>query len=97
MIDAEGVVQGVEQACHRVGGDRDVELLQQLGDLLRRLAGPLQAGDGVSRGIVFQQDLDGVDYFGRFFSACWRPPPALRTRPNSTSWASNCCRPRATV
>ncbi len=38
-------------------------------------AGPFKSGDGISRGIVFQQDFDGVDYFDVFFSVRWRPPP----------------------
>jgi hypothetical protein len=51
----------VEQASHGVGRDRDVNLLKQLGDLLWGLASPPQAGDRVPSGIVFQQDLDGLD------------------------------------
>jgi len=75
----------MEEPSHRLGGDRDIDLLQQLGDLLRGLARPLQAGDGVSGGIMFQQDVDLLDYFGRFFPRGFRPPPDLRTRPHSTS------------
>jgi hypothetical protein len=29
--------------------------------------GPFQPGDGISSSIVFQQYLDGIDYFGPFF------------------------------
>jgi hypothetical protein len=75
----------VEKASDRVGRNWDVDLLEDLGDLLRRLAGPLQPGDGISGGIVFQQNLDGIDYFGRFFSTGLRPAPALRARSTSTS------------
>ena len=46
----------------------NVDLLENLGDLLGRLAGPLQPGDGIAGGIVLQENLDGIDYFGRFFS-----------------------------
>ena len=57
------------------------------GDLLALggLASPLQPGDGVSGGIVLQKNLDGIDYFGRFFSTGLRPPPILRTRSTFTS------------
>jgi hypothetical protein len=34
---------------------------------------------------VLQQNLDGVDYLGRFFSTRLRPAPALRARSTSTS------------
>ena len=44
----------MQQAGHGVGGDRDIDLLEELGDLLGGLAGPLQSGDGISRRIVFQ-------------------------------------------
>jgi hypothetical protein len=67
------------------GRDRKAHLLKNLGDILRRLAGPLQSGDRISGGIVLQQNLDGIDYFGRFFSTGVRPPPVLRVRPTCTS------------
>src|SRR5882672_8139854 len=51
-----------------VGRDWNVDLLENLRDLLRRLASPLQPGDGIASGIVLQENLDGIDYFGRFFS-----------------------------
>jgi len=75
----------VEKARDRVLRDGHTDLLEDLGDLLRRLAGPLQPGDGISCGIVLQQNLDGIDYFGRFFSTGLRPAPALRARSTSTS------------
>ena len=75
----------------------NIELLEKLGDLVRCLVRPLDAGDGIASGVLLQQDLDGVDYFGRFFSTRLRPPPGFRTRSNSTSCSSSCCRPRATV
>ena len=59
--------------------------LKNLGDLLGGLAGPLQPGDGISGSVVLQKNLDGIDYFGRFFSTGLRPPPALRARSTSTS------------
>jgi hypothetical protein len=33
--------------------------------------GPFQTGDRVSRGIVFQQNFDGIDYFGVLFFGPW--------------------------
>jgi hypothetical protein len=73
-----------EKTSHRVGRDGNIDLLEDLSDLLSRLAGPLQPGDGISGGIVLQQNLDGIDYFGRFFSRGLRPAPALRARSTST-------------
>jgi hypothetical protein len=35
--------------------------------------------------VVFQQDFDGLDYFGRFFFTGLRPAPDCRMRPTSTS------------
>jgi hypothetical protein len=46
---------------------------------------PLDAGDGIAGGVVLQQDFDGVDYLGSFFSSGLRPPPDLRARFIATS------------
>lgn len=75
----------MKQSRHGIGGDLDIELPQQFGDSGRRLVGPSNAGDGIAGCVVFQQDLDGLDYFGRFFSTALRPAPDCRTRPTSTS------------
>jgi hypothetical protein len=75
----------IEKTSDRIGRNRDIDLLKNPRDLLRRLAGPLQPGDGISGGVVLQQNLDGIDYFGRFFSTRLRPAPALRARSTSTS------------
>src|SRR5574341_58145 len=96
-IDAQGEIHLVQEASDRIGRHRDIDLLKDFCDLLGRLPGPLQPGDGISGGVVLQENLDGIDYFGRFFSTGLRPSPALRARSTSTSWANNCCRPRATV
>ena len=96
-VDVQRKMHLVEKASDRIGRDRDADLLEDVSDLLGRLAGPLQPGDGIAGGVVFQQNLDGIDYFGRFFSTGLRPAPVLRARSTSTSCANNCCRPRATV
>jgi hypothetical protein len=84
-VDAQREMHLVEQTSDGVGRDGNIDLLEDLGDLLGRLAGPLQPGDGISGGVVLQQNLDGIDYFARFFSTRLRPPPALRARSTSTS------------
>jgi hypothetical protein len=96
-IDAQRKIHLVEKARDGIGRNRNIDLLKKFCDRLRCLAGPLQPGDGISGGVVLQKNLDGIDYFGRFFSTGLRPPPVLRARATSTSWANNCCRPRATV
>jgi hypothetical protein len=50
-------------------------LAQQFGDSGRRLVGPSNAGDGIAGDLVFQQDFDGIDCFGRYFSTGLRPVP----------------------
>jgi len=96
-IDAQREIHLVEKARDGIRRNRNIDLLKKFCDSLRRLASPLQPGDGIPGGIVLQKNLDGSDYFGRFFSTRLRPPPVLRVRSTSTSWANNCCRPRATV
>ena len=96
-VNAQREIHLVEKTSDRVGRDWNVDLLENRRDLLSRLAGPLQPGDRIAGGIVLQENLDGIDYFGRFFSTRLRPAPALRAPSISTSWANSCCRPRATV
>ncbi len=84
-VDTQREIHLVQKTSDSLGRDRNVDLLKNLGDLLRRLAGPLQPGDGISGRVVLQKNLDGLDYFGRFFSTGLRPPPVLRARSTSTS------------
>ena len=84
-VDAQREIHLVQKTGDCVGRDRNVDLLKNLGDLLGRLAGPLQSGDGISGCVVLQKNLDGLDYFGRFFSTGLRPPPVLRARSTATS------------
>jgi hypothetical protein len=73
-VDAQREMHLVEQTSDRVGRDGDADLLEDVGNPLGRFAGPLQPGDGIAGGVVFQQNLDGIDYFGRFFPrACDTP------------------------
>ena len=84
-VDPQGEIHLVEKASDGVGRNRDIDLLQNLRDLLGRLPSPLQPGDGIPGRVVLQQNLDGLDYGGRFFSTRLRPPPVLRARSTSTS------------
>ena len=84
-VDAQREIHLVQKTSDGIGRDRNVDLLKNLCDFLRRLAGPLQPGDGVSGRVVLQKNLDGLDYFGCFFSTGLRPPPVLRARSTSTS------------
>ena len=84
-VDAQREIHFVQKTSDRISRDRNVDLLKNLGNLLRRLAAPLQPRDGISSRVVLQKNLNGRDYFGRFFSTGLRPPPVLRARSNSTS------------
>jgi hypothetical protein len=44
----------VEKTSDGIGRDGDVDLLEKFRDLLGRLAGPLQPGNGITGGIVLQ-------------------------------------------
>ena len=97
MVDAERVVHLVKEAGDSVGRNEDSGLFKKGSDFASRAATPFQAGNRIASRVVFQEDFDGGDYLRRFFSTGFRPAPARRMRPISTSWSSNCCRPRATV
>ncbi len=89
-VDAQRKIHLIEKTSDRVSRNGNVDLLENLGDLLRRRAGPLQSGDGIAGGILLQENLDGIDYLGRFFSTRLRPAPALRAPSIATSWANSC-------
>ena len=78
-------MQFVEQSGDGARADPDAQPLQLRGDLGSGLVRPPPATHRIAGRIVFQQPLDLGGYLGRFFSAGWRPPPGLRTRPRSTS------------
>ena len=84
-VDAQREIHLVQKTSNRIGRDWDIDLLKNPRDLLGRLASPLQPGNGIPGGVMFQKNLDGIDYFGRFFSTRLRPAPALRARSTSTS------------
>ena len=84
-VDPQREIHLVEKTRDGIGRDRNIDLLQNFGDLLGRLTGPLQPCDGISGRVVLQKNLDRLDYFGRFFSTGLRPPPALRARSTFTS------------
>ena len=84
-VDPQREMHLVEKTSDGIGRDRDLDLLQNFCDLLGRLTGPFQSGDGISGRVVLQKNLDGINYFGRFFSTRLRPPPVLRARSTSTS------------
>ncbi len=97
LVYLERVVHLLEQFAHRAPPNTNPQGPQFIGNLLRRLPGPLQSAHRVASRLVFEQSVDGVHHFRRFFSTPLRPPPALRTRSVSRSWPSNSRRPRATV
>src|SRR5258708_40357074 len=76
-VDTQREIHLVQKTSDSLGRDRYVDLLKNLGDLLRRLAGPLQPADGFSGRVVLQKNLDGREYFGRFFSTCMLPVSLL--------------------
>src|SRR6516225_12013064 len=67
VIDAQGIAHLMEETSDGVGTDDDPEVTQRHGNLVRRSPGPLQPGDGIASGVVFQQELDQGDDVGSFF------------------------------
>jgi hypothetical protein len=80
VIDAQGIAHLMEEASDGVGTHDDAEVTQRHGDLLRSAPRPLQPGDGIAGGVVFEQELDQRDDVGGFFSTSLRPPPERRVR-----------------
>jgi hypothetical protein len=58
VIDAKGIAHLMEETSDRVGTDDDAEVSQRPGNLVRRSPRPLQTRNGVTGGVVFQQELD---------------------------------------
>jgi hypothetical protein len=58
VIDAKGIAHLMEETSDSVGTDDDAKVTQRPGNLVRSSPGPLQARDGVTGGVVFQQELD---------------------------------------
>jgi hypothetical protein len=85
VVDAEGIAHLPQQPRDRVGADLNAVVTERHGHLGGRAARPLEAGDGIARGVVLQQKLDQGHEIGRFFSTGGRPPPARRIRSRATS------------
>jgi hypothetical protein len=58
VIDTKRIAHLMEKTGDRVGTDDDAEVTQCLGNLVGSSPGPLQTRDGVTGGVVFQQELD---------------------------------------
>ena len=81
VIDAQGITHLVEETSDGVGTYDDTEVAQRHGNLVGSSPRPLQPGDGIADGVVFEQELDQRDDVGGFFSTGLRPPPERRVRP----------------
>jgi hypothetical protein len=57
----------MEETGNGVGTDDDTKVTQRHGNLGRCSRRPLQTGDGITSGIVFEQKLDQCDDVGGFF------------------------------
>jgi len=84
VIDAQRIAHPVKKTSDGVGANTDTEVAQRHGNLFRSAARPLQPGDGIASGVVFEQELDQCDDVGGFFSTGLRPPPERRVRPVDT-------------
>ena len=84
VIDPKGIAHLMKETGDGIGADDDTKVAQRHGNLGRRSPRPLQAGDGITGGVVFEQELDQCDDVGGFFSTGLRPPPERRVRPGIT-------------
>ena len=84
VIDPKGIAHLLKETGDGIGADDDTKVAQRHGNLGRRSPRPLQAGDGITGGVVFEQELDQCDDVGGFFSTGLRPPPERRVRPGIT-------------
>ena len=72
VVDAQPVVEALEDTGHGAGTDLDAERGEFGGDLTGGAARPANAGDGIAGDIVLQRRFDGGDHLGRFFQG-WPP------------------------
>ena len=97
VVDAERVAHLMKQAADSIGGNEDSHFGEKDSNLVGGTPTPFQSGHRIATRVVLEEPFNGGDYLRRFFSTGFRPAPVRRVRPISTSWSSNCCRPRATV
>lgn len=91
LVEAQRVIHRMQQAGNGVGRDGEAIATQQVGNLVGGAAGPFQASDGITGGVMFEKVFDDRDYFGRFFSVGMRPAPARRVRPPEVTSPSSSC------
>jgi len=58
VVDPKGIAHLMEEAGDGAGANQDTEVTQRHGHLGGGSSRPLQTGDGVTGGVVFQQELD---------------------------------------
>jgi hypothetical protein len=58
VIDTKRIAHLMEKTGDRVGTHQDTEVIQRQGHLGGGSSRPLQTGDGITGGVVFQQELD---------------------------------------
>jgi hypothetical protein len=58
VIDTQRIAHLMEEAGDGVGTDQNTEVGQCHGDLIGGSPGPLQPSDGITSGVVLEQELD---------------------------------------
>ena len=58
VIDAQGIAHLMEETSDGVRTDDHTEVTQRHGNLVGGSPGPLQPGEGIAGGVVFEQELD---------------------------------------